>query len=312
MIQVFFSYSHKDEAMRDELETHLAMLKRQGLVEAWHDRRIAAGTELDSVISENLEKSDVILLLVSPDFLASDYCYEVEASRALERHRSGDAVVIPVILEPCDWHNSPLGKLRATPTDGKPIAKYPNRNDAYLEVVGDIREAAQRLGKANVDSPVSSLASPKAIVDARSSNLRVKKVFNDRDRDKFIDEAFSYIRNFFAASLDELKVRNAGIEHRLRDEGNSAFSAAIYIGGEKRSSCRIWLGGRNSFGEIAYSASDSGALSGINESMRVEDDGYQLGLTPMGLAMIGSAAGKLLTHQGAAEYFWAMLVSRLQ
>jgi hypothetical protein len=94
MKSVFFSYSHKDEAIRDQLETHLAMLKRQGVISTWDDRRPIAGDNIDNGIALELEQADIILLLVSPDFLASDYCYGVEVARALERHAAGEARVI--------------------------------------------------------------------------------------------------------------------------------------------------------------------------------------------------------------------------
>ena len=97
MATVFFSYSHADEALRDQLEKQLSMLKRQGVIETWHDRRIGAGEEFGSEIDSHVEEDDIILLLVSPDFLDSDYCYEREMLRAIERHDAGEAIVIPVI-----------------------------------------------------------------------------------------------------------------------------------------------------------------------------------------------------------------------
>lgn len=121
MVEVFFSYSHKDEDLRNELEIHLAVLKRQGVISTWHDRRITAGDEFADKISCHLESADIILLLVSPYFIASDYCYEVEMKRALERHDAGEARVIPVILHPCYWHGAPFGRLLAVPSDGKPV-----------------------------------------------------------------------------------------------------------------------------------------------------------------------------------------------
>ncbi|WP_445628750.1 toll/interleukin-1 receptor domain-containing protein [Nostoc sp. DSM 114167] len=89
MATIFFSYSHRDETLRDELEIHLAMLKKQGFIETWHDRRITAGEEFDKAISKNLEEADIILLLVSSDFLASNYCYDIEMQRAMEKHEQG-------------------------------------------------------------------------------------------------------------------------------------------------------------------------------------------------------------------------------
>ena len=99
MAKVFFSYSHKNEDLRNELEIHLSILKRQGIIETWHDRRIDAGQEFSQEISEYLNEADIILLLVSPYFLASDYCYDVEMKRALEMHERKEAVLIPVILQ---------------------------------------------------------------------------------------------------------------------------------------------------------------------------------------------------------------------
>src|ERR1035441_1649714 len=111
MASVFFSYSHKDEDLRDQLEGHLSGLRRQGVISTWHDRRITAGSELENAIDKNLSEADVILLLVSPDFINSDYCYEREMIRAMERHKNGEARVIPVILRACDWHELPFGQL---------------------------------------------------------------------------------------------------------------------------------------------------------------------------------------------------------
>lgn len=109
MPTVFFSYSHKDEALRDELEAHLGLLKNQGFIEHWHDRRIVAGEELDPAIFQNLERADVILLLISSDFISSSYCYSREMVRAMQRHEAGEARVIPVILRNCDWKSACSG-----------------------------------------------------------------------------------------------------------------------------------------------------------------------------------------------------------
>ncbi len=145
MANVFFSYSHADEALRNQLEIHLSSLKRQGVISAWHDRRILAGTEFDKAIDRNLEIADIVLLLVSPDFIASDYCYEREVNRAMQRHSEGNARVIPVILRPCDWHDLEFGRLLAAPTDGRAITKWPNADEAFLDVVKSIKAALREL-----------------------------------------------------------------------------------------------------------------------------------------------------------------------
>src|SRR5215472_12123628 len=102
-LSLFYSYTHEDEALRDQLEKHLVQLQRQGLISTWHDRKIPPGGAWADEINAHLETASIILLLVSPDFLASNYCYEIEMERALERQRSGEACVIPIILRPCDW-----------------------------------------------------------------------------------------------------------------------------------------------------------------------------------------------------------------
>ena len=137
-IEVFFCYSHKDERLRDLLETHLSNLKRQNIIIGWHDRNIAAGTEWKGHIDEHLESARIILLLVSADFLASDYSYDVEMKRALERHEAGEARVIPIILRPCDWHTAPFGKLQALPTDAKPVTEWSSRDRALYDITKGI------------------------------------------------------------------------------------------------------------------------------------------------------------------------------
>ena len=139
--RVFISYAHKDEALRKRLDTHLSLMQRQGLIQTWHDRQIQAGTNWAEAIDTQLEEASVILLLISPDFLASDYCYDKELQRAVERHTRGEARVIPVILRPCDWHSAPFGALQAVPRDGKAITSWKNRDEAFADVATGLRKA---------------------------------------------------------------------------------------------------------------------------------------------------------------------------
>jgi len=123
-VEVFYSYAHEDEAFRTTLEKHLSLLRRQGVITAWHDRHILPGTDWAQAIDEHLESASVILLLISADFLASDYCYGVEMQRALERHQANEARVVPILLRPVDWHGAPFAHLQALPTDVKPITSW--------------------------------------------------------------------------------------------------------------------------------------------------------------------------------------------
>jgi tetratricopeptide (TPR) repeat protein len=146
-IEIFFSYSHKDEELRDDLEKQLSLLRWRGIITGWHDRRITAGQVLANEIDTHLNTAQIILLLISPDFMASDYCYSVEMKHAMERYERGEALVIPIILRPIYWQDAPFGKLQALPTDAKPVtsAKWHNLDEAFFDVAEGIRKAINGL-----------------------------------------------------------------------------------------------------------------------------------------------------------------------
>ncbi|MDZ7960941.1 MAG: TIR domain-containing protein [Aulosira sp. DedQUE10] len=152
-VKVFFSYAHKDEALRDELATHLSLMKRQGVIQAWHDRDISAGSEWANAIDDNLEVADIILLLVSANFLASDYCYDKEMTRAMERHETKQARVIPIILKPTDWNGAPFGKLQALPRNAKPVTIWTDQDEAFLDITQGIRRVVEDIAKSKSSSP---------------------------------------------------------------------------------------------------------------------------------------------------------------
>jgi hypothetical protein len=144
-VELFISYSHRDEELRQQLDKHLASLKRQKVIEAWHDRKIEAGMDWAKQIDNNLNKADIILLLISPDFIFSNYCSEIEMEQAIKRHEAGEAIVVPIILEPCDWSWFPFSKYQAFPKNAKPISTWTNANEAFLDVIQGIRTVAERL-----------------------------------------------------------------------------------------------------------------------------------------------------------------------
>jgi TIR domain len=144
-ISLFFSYAHKDERYRNKLETHLSTLRRQGLISGWHDRRITGGTEWKGEIEKQLDAAQVILLLISADFIHSDFCTSTELRRAVERHNSGVARVVPIIVRPCDWHSAEFGRLQALPKDGKAITDWRPQDKAYLDIAQGIRRVAEEL-----------------------------------------------------------------------------------------------------------------------------------------------------------------------
>ena len=311
-MKLFFSYSHKDEPIRNELETHLSTLKRNGLIEAWHDRRIPAGGEFARSIDDNLEAADIILLLISPHFIESDYCYEIEMIRAMEKHESGEAKVIPVIVEHCQWHDCPFGKLNALPTDGKPITKYPNPHEALSEIAGEISKLAKKSGAATT-SALTKPSPATAFQTVRSSNLRVTKRFTEKDRDDFLEETFVYISKFFEGTLSELSERNTEIETKFKSIDATKFEAKIFRDGKQLSQCVIWLASTHGQG-IRYSSSTERSGNSWNESLAVCDDSQSLFLKPMNMSFTHTnrqSDGNMSKH-GAAEYFWAMIIEPLQ
>lgn len=143
-IKVFLSYSSKDQTLVDQFTAHLTALKWQGVIQSWNDHQIEAGAEWEKAIASYLDSADIILLLLSSDFLASEYSLD-EAHRALRRNESGQARVIPVLLRPIDFSATPFAKLQAAPSSGKPITLWENRDEAFVVVIRDILKAVKEL-----------------------------------------------------------------------------------------------------------------------------------------------------------------------
>jgi TIR domain len=315
---LFLSYSHADADLRDQLEKHLSGLKRQGLISSWHDRRIMAGENVDETIDSHLDAAEIVLLLISPDFIDSDYCYEREMKRALERNAKGEARVIPVILRPCDWHDLPFGKLLATPKDGKAITTWPNIDSAFLDVVTSIKSALKELGPSTKPEPrkrvEAAAQEPRNSIEVpvRSSNLRITKKFTDLDRDRFRHDGFEFIAKFFENSMKELVASKAGVEKTYRRIDANRFSAAAYRDGDKvcQGSASI-AGGMMGHGSIEYSMTDEPRGSGMNEAVSVKADDQALYFEAFGMQSSGRDKEKL-TFQGAAELFWELFIRPLQ
>ena len=137
--KIFISYSHLDENYKDQLLVHLSSLKRRGIINEWHDRKLIPGQDWDGTIKQELLDSDIILLLISADFIASNYCYDVEIKKALERHEQNDAIVIPIVLRPCDWKDLPFSKIQALPKDAKPLSTWANLDEGFMNIISGIK-----------------------------------------------------------------------------------------------------------------------------------------------------------------------------
>ena len=138
-VKLFYSYSPEDEPHRQALEKHLAGMRRRRLIVEWHHRKVGAGQDWKKEVDENLVTARVILLLVSADFLASDYCWNVEVARAIARHEAGEALVVPVLLRACDWKSAPFASLQPLPEDRRPVTSWPNQDEAWESIaVGSV------------------------------------------------------------------------------------------------------------------------------------------------------------------------------
>lgn len=158
-VDLYISYAPSDVAFCNELVAHLALLRRNRVVAAWHAQEIKAGQDWKAAIEHHLASSRFIVLLISADFLNSDFLYHTEMSRALARARRGDACVIPVLIRPCDWQNAPFESLWLLPRSPEgevlAVAKWPNRDEAWQSVVRRIRETVLTPGKGATHAPMT-------------------------------------------------------------------------------------------------------------------------------------------------------------
>lgn len=150
-VTLFYSYAHEDEDLRDELQRHLTILERRGVIRSWHDRAITAGSNWSHEIDQRLRTADVVLLLISTDFIASDYIFGVELDVAMQRQRSGDAVVVPILLRDVDLQPEDADRLpfvslldsQGLPRDWKPVTSWSNRDEAWTNVARGLRETVR-------------------------------------------------------------------------------------------------------------------------------------------------------------------------
>lgn len=144
-VNLFCCYAHEDRELLEELETHLSHLKRQYNLKNWYDRKISPGTDWEKEIYIQLNEAHLILLLISANFMASDYCYGKEMEQALARHKAGMCRVIPILLRPTDWGGAPFSHLQMLPLGAKPVTSWPNRDEAFENVAKGIREVIKDL-----------------------------------------------------------------------------------------------------------------------------------------------------------------------
>ena len=300
-MKAFISYSHRDDWARKRLHTHLETLRRDGQIKDWYDREILAGGDIDQEISQEIESSELFIALVSPDFLASRYCYEREMTRALERHDANEMRIIPIIVEPCDWTNSPLKRLKALPRDGKPIVEWTNYNTAFLDVVTELR----RIVAVGTVKPSDAGATQRVTRVSSGRRYRVKRDFDEIDRSDFRKEAFDEIRRYFESAVAEIDGIE-GLRGRFVAVGRQSFACTVINRGMDRATAHITVHARTEelgFGDIYYSFSEHAPTNTMNGGFSIESDEYDLFLR----SNVFGAYNNLerVSAQEAAKMLWS-------
>ncbi|CAN5260159.1 toll/interleukin-1 receptor domain-containing protein [soil metagenome] len=315
--RLFISYSHYDADLLGELRVHLRPFERQGLFEPWFDGYLVPGDEFDSEVRQALAASDFIALLVTPRFLASDYCVDIEMEDAVARHQAGTARVVPIIAKPCAWKTTYLTKLLATPTDAVPITKWPNAEEAWDIVAHDIAKSAKVATPANPlrptiretakQVPTGTVQKPRGVAFSIPKNVKP----TDQQIDDFRHASFETIADSFESSIMAL---NEPISGRYRRLDANRFTATLYREGKKVGGCTVFTGSGH-FGSrgIAYHGSDNGETNSMNEQLTV--DVAEVGLclkTMMGNFYGGAEPKPGLTPEEGAERLWTSFTERLR
>jgi TIR domain len=299
--KAFISYSHADEHALERLEKHLAVLLREKTLVQWVDQKILAGGEINAEISKNLEACDLFIALVSPDFLASNYCYEREMTRAIERHDAGRLRLVPIIVQPCDWKSSPLQRFKALPKDGKPVSDWTNENNAWLNVVTQLRRLIE-----DADAPPADHGSPQpAGRSEKAQKYRVKRDFDEVDKMEYREQAFAATREYFQNATAEV-AGIEGIKSRFVKLGDDGFTCTVVNRARQRGgTAHITVyckSGRHGFGDIYYSFEERAERNSANGWLTIETDDYDLFLKHGG--MITESSDAKLSPRAAAEQLW--------
>jgi len=308
MTKLFISYSHADEPLLKELTKHLSALRREGLITAWYDREILAGGNIDSEIDEQLDAADIAMMLVSADFLNSDYCSSIELKRALQRYRAGDLRVIPVILRDCDWRHSPLGKLNALPEDGCAVTSLADRDKAFADIARALRRVLSPPAQSTPEWGAAAMPSSSAPPGQRPSAL-LKRKLTDADRDAFVHSTFEHIANHFERELKALAASNHGVEANFRRIDANCFTAIVYRDGECIAQCSIRLEGigNRPGGNILFSLNASVRTGSYNESLHLGQSDQDLFLETVGFSL-SETKKEQLSAEDSAHVLWDLML----
>jgi len=278
MKRIFISYSHKDKQYLDQLIRHLAVMIDDRLIKVWCDKDIQPGHRIDAEIKKQIRTCDIILLLVSPDYLASKNCIAEMSIAINRRHSSKVDNVIPIILRSCDWKNSPLIELKALPEDGVPISTSKNEDEEYVNIVSELRQLC-RHPSSTTSQRARRLPETEFVPPAPQDNkYRVKRDFNEIDRSKFRKKAHRVIKDYFKKECKELnKIKDVDAEFECF--GSTHFGCTIVNSNIKYGTAHITVhrrSGSHSLGDIYYSFDENAQSTGAQSIFRVTSDDYNL------------------------------------
>src|SRR6266487_921701 len=212
-VGLFYSYAREDEALRDKLNEHLALLKRQGIISDWHEREITAGSLWAEELSKHLKAARIRLLLISPAFIASDYYYGVEMQEAMQRHIAGEATVIPIILRPCDWEAAPFGALQALPKNAKAVTMWANRDAAFTNIAKGIRKLVEEINghspRVSSEDTTSRKKSTKSGEPTGDKHMLTTPALSTPVLKKAIDRYYKALEEYKGKADYELALRSA-------------------------------------------------------------------------------------------------------
>lgn len=230
-IKLFISYCSEDKVYRKSLEKHLSLMEYDNEIETWSDREISPGEEWEREIEKNLESADVIVFLVSSDFIASKYCFDVEVKRAMEKHEKGDSIVLPIVVRVCDWQRAPFSKLEVLPEKARAVTKWEDEDEAWLSIISGIRKA------------VGLLKAKKSVQTLQEKNIgsRLQKDFENWLEDTEIQFSHRRVNNISLSDIyvpPHLKLLNEegdSLTKPIDAESVLTHSANIIVFGDEQS-----------------------------------------------------------------------------
>jgi len=221
--KLFVSYSRKDVAYLEEFKVQTAGLRRNNVVEVWTDQEIVPGNVWEANLKAQLESADIMIFLVSPDFIASDYIYDVEIGKAIERHNRGEVVIVPVIIRPCDFSSTPLTKFQALPKNAEPISKWENRDEAWMNAVDGLKRTIENANELKKESKNNTTENNRLKSDESTDESLKMKIAND------IEAAINDLLKITKAKDNELHnsiIMQSGKFNRLKKEINNGTITA--------------------------------------------------------------------------------------